>query len=427
MGRSIREALDTMKEGKVVVLHIITRLIGGGADENTIYTLRGLASNNNLYRCFLAAGIESDMAVLNRLNSKLPFIIVPSLHRNISPLNDCLALCSLIRLCRKTQCDILHTHTAKAGILGRIAGKIAGVPVIIHTLHGSTFHPFINRPARFLYHQLEKLTAHFCNRIISVSSVLARTYVSQGVGKPEQYITVYSGMPLKKYSNATSPKSELLQSLGILSEEKVVGTICQLEPRKGVSFFLAMAKAVKENIPGCKFVIVGKGYQQKELEALRDKLGLTTDVIFTGYREDVPDLLSIFRVFVLTSLWEGLPRVLVQAAAAGKPLVAFNVDGVPEIVKDAYNGYLIKPKDLQRLVDKVIYLLKNPDTARAMGRKGRGIVGNRWTMKAMVSQTDRVYRSLLDQNTYNGRKHREQEDTKNIQPSNGIRWVSGER
>jgi glycosyltransferase involved in cell wall biosynthesis len=409
-----------MKNGKVVVLHIITRFIGGGADENTVYTLQGLAAKDRQLECFLAGGIQSDLTMLRKLHGKLPFIILPNLYRNITPLDDWLALCSLIRLCRKTQCDILHTHTAKAGILGRIAGKIAGVPVIVHTLHGSTFHPFVSRPARLAYRHLEKLTARFCHRIISVSSVLAKSYVAQGVGRPDQYVTVYSGMPLRKYLNVTSPKTKLLQSLGIGLDEKVVGTVCQLEPRKGLLFFLAMAKAVKENIPECKFVIVGKGDQRQELEARAAKLGIAKDVIFTGYRDDVPDLLSILHVFVLTALWEGLPRVLVQAAAAAKPLVAFNVDGVPEIVKDAYNGYLVRAKDVNRLADRVLYLLSNPEIAHEMGAKGREIVGRQWTVDAMVSQTHAVYRSLVRQKIHATRQHGERE----IQPHDSIRTLS---
>ena len=397
-----------MKNGKIIVLHVITRLIGGGADENTLYTIEGF-SKNNLYACFLAAGIQSDMAIVNRLDGKIPCFIIRSLRRNISPIQDCWALISLIRLCRRIQCDILHTHTAKAGILGRIAGRIAGVPVIIHGLHGSTFHPFIPQPARFIYRQLEKLTACFTNKIISVSSVLSEKYISSGVGTPDKYTTVYSGMQLDKYLNVTMPEFKLLETLGILPDEKVIGTISRLEPRKGISYFLEMANEVKKIIPACKFVIIGEGYQHKELEVLRDKMGLTKDVLFTGYRKDIPELLSIFDVFVLTSLWEGLPRVLVQAAAVGKPLVAFNVDGVPEIVKDNYNGFLIQPKNTQQLSAKVIYLMENPEIAKAMGRKGRDIVEDKWTIETMVSQTENVYQSLLALKIDAYQKHHRQE------------------
>ena len=383
-----------MKNDKVIVLHVITRLIGGGADENTLYTIEGL-SKNNQYLCFLAGGIQSDMAIVNRLDGKIPCFIIRNLRRNISPIQDCWALISLIRLCRRIQCDILHTHTAKAGILGRIAGRIAGVPVIIHGLHGSTFHPFVPQPARFIYRQLEKLTARFTDKIISVSSILSEKYILSGVGTTDKYTTVYSGMQLDKYLNATMPNSKLLETLGILPDEKVIGTISRLEPRKGISYFLEMAKEVKKTIPTCKVIIVGEGYQRKELEVIRDKMGLTKDVLFTGYRKDIPELLSIFDVFILTSLWEGLPRVLVQAAAVGKPLVAFNVDGVPEIVKDNYNGFLIQPKNTQQLSAKVIYLLENPEIAKAMGRKGRDIVEDKWTIETMVSQTGNVYQSLV--------------------------------
>ena len=217
-----------MQDGKIVVLHVITRLIGGGADENTIYTAKGLSAQNSRYRCLLAAGFDSDMSILNRLNGRQPFIYLTHLRRNISPINDCLALFSLIRICRKTQCDIIHTHTAKAGILGRLAGKIAGVPLIIHTLHGSTFHPFASQPARILYRLLEKLTARFTDKILSVSSFLTENYLSQGVGKPEQYSTVYSGMRLDRFLKKIPPNPKLLASLGVADAPRIQGSYVDL-------------------------------------------------------------------------------------------------------------------------------------------------------------------------------------------------------
>ena len=395
-----------MKNGRIIVLHLITRLIKGGADENTLYTIKGLASKNGKYAFFLAAGTESDMSIVKkRLDGRIPFLLQRSLRRNISPFHDFLAFFSLVRLYRQTQCDILHTHTAKAGILGRIAGKMAGVPIIIHTLHGSSFHPNVSQPTRFIYRQIERLSACFTNKIISVSSLLSENYISAGIGRADQYTTVYSGMDLSKFANAGTARSTLLGSLGILEDEKIVGTICMLEPRKGVSFFLDMARCVKKVIPSCKFLIVGEGYQRQELESLRDAMGLTKDVIFTGYREDIPELLSIFDIFVLTSLWEGLPRVLVQAAAVGKPLVAFNVDGVAEIVKENENGYLIQPKNTDQLAEKVIYLLANPERAKAIGNKGPAIVKNKWSIETMVSQTERVYQDLLASNIGYDQKH----------------------
>lgn len=384
-----------MRDGKVVVLHVITRLIGGGADENTISTVEGLSSNYGSYICYLAAGSESDRSVVNRLGKNIRFFTLPNLRRDVSPIHDTLALFSLMRLCRAVQCDILHTHTAKAGFLGRIAGALVGVPIIVHGLHGHTFHPSVPRPTRFVYYQLEKLAARFTSKFISVSSILQNDYIAAGVARSDKCVTIRSGMRLEKYSAMPASNSKLRHELGILSDDRVVGTICRLAPDKGPSYFLEMAKLVKNLLPHCKFVVVGEGPLRKKLEDLRDQMGLAEDVIFSGYRTDAAELLGMFDVFVLTSLWEGLPRALVQAAVAEKPLVAFEVGGIPEVIQHGYSGYLVRPKNTKEMAQRVVYLLKRPNIAATMGKNGRSLVGKEWSVSNMVSQIHGVYESLL--------------------------------
>jgi glycosyltransferase involved in cell wall biosynthesis len=380
---------------RVTVLHVITRLVGGGADENTIETVLALHRACARYAPAVAAGPESDPAIVARLGGRAPFLLVPHLHREVLPAADLLALCELVRTCRLTRCDIVHTHTAKAGVLGRIAARIAGVPIVIHGLHGHTFHPFVPQPARFVYRQLERLAARCTTRYISVSRMLTDMYLAAGVGRPAQYVTVYSGMRLERFRAPGKPVGGIRRALGVADDARVIATVSRLEPAKGVTDFLDVAARVHREVDGCRFLVVGGGPERAPLEARARALALDGAVIFTGYRTDVPDLLSACDVFVFTSLWEGLPRVLVQASAAGKPIVAFRAVGVPEIVHHGVNGYLIEPRDTAAMAERVVDLLRRPDIATRMGYDGRALIDDRWAVDTMTASIERIYADLL--------------------------------
>ena len=387
-------------ERKIKVAHIIARMITGGADENTLFTVQGL--NKDKYEVDLIIGEEFDKDILNKVkNNNFNIIQVKGLKWKLNFLYDPIIVLKLIKLLGKNHYDIVHTHTTKAGILGRIASHITGVPVIIHGLHGSTFQAFNSGLLNWLLFLFERLTGRFTDAYISVSKVLSETYIEKGIGKKDNHYTVYSGMELSKFYHARDKINykEKYEELGINVGEFLIGNVARLETRKGHKFLLdAFKNVVKEQKDGhVKLLIIGEGNKRKYLENYVEELNLGDKVIFTGYREDVEELMALMDIFVLTSLREGLPRVLVQAAAVGMPSVAFNVDGVPEIIKDNYNGFLVKVKDVEQLENRIVKYMNNKELVLLHGRNGREFIENKWSIKGMVDRIDKIYQNLVEE------------------------------
>jgi len=385
---------------KIKVAHIIARMITGGADENTLFTMEGL--DKNKYDVDLITGEEIDESILNKFkNSHFDIFQIKSLKWKLNFLHDPIVLLRLIKLLKKKRYDIVHTHTTKAGILGRIAARIAGVPVIVHGLHGSTFQAFDSELLNWLLFLFEKLTGRFTDAYISVSGVLSEKYVEKGIGKKENYHTVYSGMELETFYAAREKVDcrKKQKELGIGVEDFVIGNVARLETRKGHKFLIdAFKNVVEEQKDGhIKLLIIGEGNKREYLENYVNELKLESKVIFTGYRKDVEELMAIMDIFVLTSLREGLPRVLVQAAAVGMPSIAFNVDGVPEIIKDNYNGFLVKARDIGQLENRIMEYINNKELVLLHGRNGREFIENKWSIKGMVDRIDKIYQKLVQE------------------------------
>ena len=383
---------------KIKVAHIIARMITGGADENTLFTVQGL--NKDRYEVDLIIGEEFDKNILNKVkNNNFNIIQIKGLKWKLNFLYDPIVLTKLIKLMRKNHYDIIHTHTTKAGILGRIASRITGVPVIIHGLHGSTFEAFDSGLLNWILFLFERLTGRFTDAYISVSGVLSEKYTERGIGEKENYHTVYSGMELDKFYGVKEKIDcgKKQGELGIDSEDFVIGNVARLEKRKGHKFLIDAFEKVIEERKGCplKLLIIGEGDERGNLENYVRELNLGEKVIFTGYREDVEELMALMDIFVLTSLREGLPRVLVQAAAVGIPLVAFNVDGVPEIIKDNHNGFLIRTKDVEQLANRIVRYIDNKKLVLLHGQKGREFIKDKWSIKDMVRRTDQIYNHLV--------------------------------
>jgi glycosyltransferase involved in cell wall biosynthesis len=379
------------------VLHVHTRLILGGADENTLLTVNGLDSGR--FRVALAIGGGSEAGMVAKVAPSVEILEFPELVREVSPRRDLAAFAKLRRHMRDRRYDIVHTHTAKAGILGRFAARAAGVPVIVHTLHGSTFHAALGRGEYVLYWGLEKATAGFTDRIISVGEDLQQRYLEAGIGTPERYQLIRSGMELSAFAAASAMDREqraaVRRSLGVPPDAPLVGKVARLEERKGYRYFLDLAEMVLERVPGAHFVGVGAGEQQDALRADVERRGLTGRVHFPGFRHDIAEVLAVLDVAVLTSLWEGLPRVLVQAAACGVPAVAFAVEGAHEVVKEDVNGWVVPMRDVPQMAERVVALLTDPARARAMGAAGRALVHRGWTAEAMVREIAALYEKLM--------------------------------
>jgi len=383
---------------KIKVAHIIARMITGGADENTLFTIEGL--NKEKYEIDLITGEEFNKDILNKVkNHPFDIIQIKGLKWKLNFLHDPIVLLKLIKLLKGKHYDIVHTHTTKAGILGRIAARIVGVPVIVHGLHGSTFEAFNSGLLNWLLFLFERLTGRFTDAYVSVSGVLSEKYIERGIGKKENYHTVYSGMELEIFYgvrgkiNCRKKRGEL----GIDAGDFVIGNVARLETRKGHQFLLDAFKNVvgEQKYSQVKLLIIGEGNKRKYLENYVKELNLEDKVIFTGYREDVEELMALMDIFVLTSLREGLPRVLVQAAAVGMPSIAFNVDGVPEIIKDNYNGFLVKVKDVEQLENRIVKYMNNKELVLLHGQKGREFIENKWSIKGMIDRIDKIYQDLV--------------------------------
>ena len=383
---------------KIKVAHIIARMITGGADENTLFTIEGLSKEK--YEIDLITGEEFDKDILNKVkNHPFDIIQIKGLKWKLNFLHDPIVLLKLIKLLKKKHYDIVHTHTTKAGILGRIAAYLSGVPVIIHGLHGSTFQAFNSGLLNWLLFLFERLTGGFTDAYISVSKVLSKTYIEKGIGKKDNHYTVYSGMELSKFYHARDKINyqEKYKELGIKEGEFLIGNVARLETRKGHQFLLDAFKNVvgEQKYSQVKLLIIGEGNKRKYLENYVKELNLGDKVIFTGYREDVEELMALMDIFVLTSLREGLPRVLVQAAAVGVPSVAFNVDGVPEIIEDNHNGFLVRVEDVEQLTKRIIQYIDRKELLELHGKNGRELVKGKWSIEDMVDRIDKIYQNLV--------------------------------
>lgn len=379
------------------VLHIITRFVPGGADENTLLTIKGLQKHK--YEVDFLVGGESDFSYLSKIKN-INFIIIKELKRNTKPFDDLLAFFKIFRIIKINRYDIVHTHTAKAGILGRLAARLARTPIIIHTLHGVTFHDFLHPLTKNFYVLLEKIAGCFTDVFITVGEDLKRKYIAKNIAKSNKFITIRSGIELDKfvYYSQLSEEYRLREKerLGISKSDVVIGTASRLEPRKGHLYLLKAAEEIVKKFPNTKFLILGDGYYKCRLEQEVKNLDLTDNVFFLGFRQDIHKIFPLFDIFVLTSLWEGLPRVLVQAAAAGKPIVTFNVEGAREVVKEGVNGFIVPLKNVKVLIERLSFLIGDLSQAKHMGMRGREFITDSWDKDAMVEKTLALYENLIN-------------------------------
>lgn len=386
-----------IKSGRPLkTLHIITRLIKGGAQENTLATVLGLREKG--YDVILASGLtsgpEGEIETLARKNGVDP-VIIPELVRQPHPWKDLVSTFKIYFLIRKHRFDVVHTHTSKAGIIGRAAAKLAGVPVIVHTPHGHIFHSYFGPIKTKLFYTLEVIFAGFCDKIITLTDKCKEEHIKLGIANPQKFSTIHSGISLERFRERSFDINKIKADLNIPAASKVVGTVARLEPIKGVNFFIDSMQEIAKSYPDAYFLIVGDGRQRKILEAKVRELGLEEKVVFTGIRDDVPELISAMDVFVLPSLNEGMGRVLVEAGLLSKPIVATRVSGIPELVQDNATGILVEPANPQALAAGIIELLSDPQKARTMGDNARLRMAEHFSAEKMVDKIDALYKELL--------------------------------
>src|SRR5947209_3322570 len=375
------------------VLHIITRLIVGGAQENTLLTCEGLAAMPE-YEVTLATGIDRgpEGDLLDRA-AKGNLVLVPELGRAISPLADLRAFWQLYRLIRRGRYHIVHTHSSKAGVLGRIAAKLAGTPLIVHTLHSLVFHEYQPWIVNRTWRMVKKICAPMTDHFLSVSSVIVKKAVAAGVDVPDKFTTVYSGMELDWFLNSTADGAAVRREFGIPAGAPVVGKIARLFPLKGHDELMDAAPEIVRRVPNVRFLLIGDGILYDHLRERARAAGILDNFVFAGLiqPERIPEMLAAMDVVVHTSLREGLARVLPQALAMGKPCVSFDIDGAPEVVIDGETGYLVRPGDAAELAAAISRLLAAPQLCAKMGEAGRRLVDPAFRAETMVQQIAAVY------------------------------------
>ena len=386
------------KPQPVRVLHIITRLIVGGAQENTLLSVEGLDRLEE-YEVVLVTGVDNgpEGDLLERARRTTRLVIVPELGRRINPLSDVAAFFKLYRLIRRGRYHIVHTHSSKAGVLGRLAARLAGTPIIVHTLHSLVFHDYQPWLVNRLWWAVKKLCAPLTDHFISVSSVISQKAIAAGIARPEKFTTIYSGMELDWFLDSKVDPAAVRREFGIPADAPVVGKIARLFSLKGHDQLLDAAPEVVRRHPDVRFFLIGDGLLYEHLRSRAREAGILDNFVFAGLipRERIPEMIAVMDVVVHTSLREGLARVLPQALAMGKPCVSFDIDGAPEVVIPGETGYLVRPGDARGLADAISELLANPQLRARMGESGRRRVDPAFRAETMVEQIGLVYQSLL--------------------------------
>ncbi len=391
----------------VRVVHVITKLELGGAQENTLYTLGHLDPAR--FSGLLVAGMEG-LLVQEALRAaragRYEARLLRPLVREIRPHRDAVALAALVALFRaelreaRAQAGaaapalVVHTHSSKAGILGRAAARLAGVPVVVHSIHGYPFHPRQRPAARRAYVALERHAARWTTHFIAVARADISEGIALGLFPQERATLIRSGIEIGRFAGGGLDRATKRRELGFDPARPLAGMIGNFKPQKNPVDFVRLAARVAQQVPEAQFLLAGDGPLRGAVEAEAARLGLAGRLRLLGWRRDPEEIIPCLDVLVLTSLWEGLPRVFPQAMAAGRPVVAYRVDGAAEAVADGVSGYLLEPGDVDGVAARVAGLLLDPALASRLGAAGRARVGE-FDADLMVRRQEELYERLL--------------------------------
>jgi glycosyltransferase involved in cell wall biosynthesis len=382
------------------IAHIITRMIVGGAQENTLLCCQDLIrlfGDEVLLVTGPSLGPEGELLRQGR-GGEVPLALVPSLRRAIQPWNDWQAYRAVRRILRDFRPDVVHTHSAKGGVLGRLAAHALRVPAIVHTVHGAPFHPYQRAAARTLFCWCETYAARRCHSLVSVADAMTDLLVDAGVAPREKFTTVYSGMDVEPFLAADQHRQPMRAELGYTDQHVVIGKIARLFHLKGHEYLIAAASSVVRACPQVRFLLVGDGLLRSDLESQIRQAGLESHFHFTGLvpPQRIPELVGAMDVLVHVSLREGLARALPQALIAGKPVVSYDVDGAREVVLDGETGFLLPPQTVEPLAEALIRLADDPLLRERLGRCGRRRFTGQFRHEHMTRQLRTLYERLLE-------------------------------
>ena len=381
---------------KIKIAEVITRLDWGGAPD--IVRLICSLLDSNEFDIYLITGDSAHLSLvtqefLSRFENRV--INISELKRKINPLDEIKALIKLYNLFRRERFDIVHTHTAKAGVLGRLAAKLAKVPNVIHTTHGHNFYGYFNPIASKVVVHLERWLAGYTDKILSLTELEKEDLIAYKVSQADKISVINSGLEMEKFTNAGVDGMKKRSDFRLAEDEVLVGMIGRLEPIKGPGYFVEAAKIVLDNVKKVRFLVAGEGSLKEKLEAQTRELNIADKFIFTGWSEDIPQILKILDLLVLPSLNEAVGRILLEAGACGVPVVATKVGGIPEVVKDDQTGLLVPPRDPAALASGIIKLLKDENKRKTAGKEASRWVDEKFSAQRMVQSISHLYRELM--------------------------------
>lgn len=380
------------------VSHVITRLVVGGAQENTVSSVLGLRQIPGVEIDLISGPTTGPEGTLEPTVSKIPGLLtlVPDLVRPVKPLQDWRALRELENIFRRFQPDIVHTHSGKAGVVGRLAAHRAGVPIIVHTIHGASFGSFQGPVANAVFSEAERIAAEVTDHFVVVANAMTDQYLAAGIGRPGQFTQIFSGFDIDPFLSAQNDPV-LRQQLGLQPDDFVVGKVARLVDLKGHDDLFAIAPALVRKCPNMKFLFVGDGMFRERFTARAATLGLTDRFVFAGLVRpaEVCRYVGIMDVLVHLSRREGLPRALPQAMAAGKPVIAFDCDGAREVCLTQKTGFLLATGDHAGLTLRLTELCQEPELRAQLGRRGQALVRDAFPIQRMVDDLHTLYQKLL--------------------------------
>lgn len=378
--------------GDVKIIHVITRFVRGGADENTLLSCNAQAAAGEVV--YLVHGNAFSAEMLSRLDDRVSVCCVPNLRRSISPLDDVRALTSLLALYRQVAPDVVHTHTSKAGVLGRLAAWIAGAPVVIHGVH---ILPFDNVSAieRATYLAMERALAPATHAFVNVSEGMRDLGLRYGVGRSDRHFVVPSGMDTARFRNARPfAEGELTERLPGLCEGPLLLLTAALEPRKRQYEFLDVLRRVRARVPNAQLVLLGEGHDETRLRERAEDLGIGQGVWFAGYSDEVHRWIASAAVCVFASEREGLPRAVIQYVLGGRPVVSTRLPGIEAVIEDGEGGRLVPVDRLSDMVDPIVSILKDQVVAERMAAAARARDLSAWDQAAMATGLAAIYAGL---------------------------------
>ena len=376
---------------KIKLLHVITHLPIGGAQDNTLYTVELL--NKDKYDISLSCNLNGELVSRAKKVKHLKLYDVPSLRREVSIINDIRAFLYLYKLIKKENFTIIHTHSSKAGFLGRIAAMLNKTPIVIHTIHGFAFHDYMNSFKKNIFIYLEKLSAKWTHGLVTVSNLNKKKVVDLGIAPIEKLKNIYSGIDLTLFINEKN--DQFRKELNLDSSHLLLGSVGRLSNQKDPITMIEAFCIVIKRFPNAHLTLVGEGELRDEILIKIDQLQLNGRVHLTGNKNNPWKIYHSLDLFIMSSIYEGLGRSITEALSCGVPVVCTSVEGVPEIVRDNETGILVPPKDPSALATGIIKSLNDMDNARKMAEEGRKFVNENFDVKKMVDDIDTLYDTFL--------------------------------